>query len=84
MNESFDVRRKVFIVNAIRIIIVLTCIASVVFYFFLDTEGMGRHGRKNVLFLLVIPACLLYVAYKSLFKYIVIKPLAKIRSPDEI
>lgn len=77
MNESFDVRRKVFIVNAIRIIIVLTCIASVVFYFFLDTEGMGRHGRKNVLFLLVIPACLLYVAYKSLFKYIVIKPLAK-------
>lgn len=77
MNESFDVRRKVFIVNAIRIIIVLTCIASVVSYFFLDTEGMGRHGRKNVLFLLVIPACLLYVAYKSLFKYIVIKPLAK-------
>lgn len=76
MNESFDVRSKVIIVNATRVITILACIASVVLYLYIDTEGVGHHTRKNVFFLMLIPTCLLFWAYKSLFKYIVIKPLA--------
>lgn len=76
MNESFDVRRKVIIVNTTRVIAILACIASIVLYFYIDTEGLGHTARKNIIFLMLIPACLLFWVYKSLFKYIVIKPLA--------
>lgn len=76
MNKSFDVRRKVIIVNTTRVIAILACIASIVLYFYIDTEGLGRNARKNIIFLMLIPACMLFWAYKSLFKYIVIKPLA--------
>lgn len=77
MNESFNVRSKVISVNVTRAIAVLVCVASVVIYFLIDTEGMERSDKKFIIFLMLIPGYMTYWIYKSLFKHLVIKPFAK-------